>query len=87
MTSLAEKMLVTLSGEQAMEAFEALAMRLFCNDRPGDTIASIDEWVDGLPEDEAAAFNAMLGQSFGRRPLHWEADHPISKLVAAKANA
>lgn len=69
---------------RAYEAFEALALRLWCGDLPvqpgnlGDT----DAWAARLPEDECAALNAMLGEAFGRR-LDWDGDHPISKLVFA----
>jgi hypothetical protein len=68
---------------RAYEAFEALALRLWCDDKPeGSTIAEIDAWASGLPEDECAALNAMLGEAFGRR-LDWDGDHPISALVFA----
>jgi hypothetical protein len=60
-------------------AYRDLAIRLWCDDVPEDSsLVNIDEWVDGLTEDEAAAFNAMLGENFGSRPdLYWEASHAI----------
>lgn len=65
---------------RAMEAFQALALRLWCNDRPGDTLAALDRWAHGLPEDEHAALNAMLGENFGSH-YAWDGDHAISRLT------
>jgi len=59
-----------------------LAVRLWCGDMPDAmTLDAIDTWVDGLPEDEAAALNALLGQSFERRDLAWDSTHPVSTVI------
>lgn len=70
---------------QAAEAFQALAQRIWSGDSPmgcGDvhTVADLDAWVSKLPEDEAAAFNAMLGEGFASR-YAWDSDHPVSEWV------
>lgn len=68
---------------RAYEAFEALAVRLWCDDRPAvSSLTEIDAWAAGLPEDECAALNAMLGETFSHR-LGWDGDHPISQVVFA----
>jgi hypothetical protein len=70
---------------RAYEAFQDLAMRLWCGDAPEEmTVPAIDAWAAGLPEDECAALNAMLGEAFSRR-LDWDGDHPISVVVLARA--
>lgn len=77
----------TQSARWAAAAFEALAMRLWADDRPEDcTLRAIDDWTAGLPEDEAAALNAMLGESFGRGPA-WDSDHWLSAFARAEAEA
>ena len=70
----------------ALEALTALVVRLWTGDFPEDT--SVDEigiWIDRLPEEEALALNCVLGESFGARPLTWEADHPIAIVIGSLA--
>lgn len=66
---------------RAVEAFQALAVRLWCNDRPSSNrIEAIDRWAHALPEDEHAALNAMLGENFGA-DHPWDGRHAISRLI------
>lgn len=62
-------------------ALDNLVVRLWTDDRPTDsTTASIDTWLAGLPDDEAAALNAVLGECYDAEPA-WGSDHPISEWV------
>lgn len=71
----------------AIDALTDLVGRLWCGDKPrGSTYGEISDWVEGLPENEALALNACLGEAFGYRPLSWEADHPISRVIAELAS-
>lgn len=55
-----------------------LVQRLWAGDRPGSSsLADIDAWVADLPEDEAAALNACLGEQFGGKPA-WDSDHSVA---------
>lgn len=68
--------------DRVRDALEALALRLWGDDRPEDPTrnSSIDQWAAGLPEDEAAALNGMLGQNYGNGPA-WDSDHPASQAL------
>lgn len=69
--------------DRAARAFMALALRLWCGDTPDEplTLATIDQWAYEIPEEERAALNAMLGESFGRLGPGWDHPHPVTDYV------
>lgn len=69
----------------ALDATSSLAARLWAFWRSTGVRPEhgcVDEVVDGLPEPEAAALNASLGQSYGTRDgLGWDHGHPVAEAI------
>lgn len=73
---------------EAINALTALVQTLWHRQGPVPIDrATFDAFVDELPEREAVALNASLGQSYGTRPeFAWDGPDPIARAVAADSD-